>query len=214
MEDKTLGGCGNDFAVDDITLRECIKPTPVTEVAVKPTVKPEEKQVVKVTKPLSKKAPVKLLPVMKDTPVIITNKTVVDSPETAQPIIKEKPAALPVPQLLLTRANPLIKQIETAAGEIIIDLYDNGQIDGDTVSIYHNNELIISRAALSQIPIRLRIKVDAMHPHHELIMVANNLGSIPPNTSLMIITANNKRSEVFISSTEQKNAKMLIDLKE
>ncbi len=53
-----------------------------------------------------------------------------------------------------------------------------------------------------------------MHPHHELIMVANNLGSIPPNTSLMIITANNKRSEVFISSTEQKNAKMLIDLKE
>jgi len=45
-------------------------------------------------------------------------------------------------------------------------------------------------------------------------MVANNLGSIPPNTSIMIITANNKRYEVFISSSEQENAKVVIDLKE
>jgi hypothetical protein len=45
-------------------------------------------------------------------------------------------------------------------------------------------------------------------------MVANNLGSIPPNTSLMIVTANNKRYEVFISSSEQKNAKIVIELKE
>jgi type IV secretory pathway VirB9-like protein len=45
-------------------------------------------------------------------------------------------------------------------------------------------------------------------------MVADNLGSIPPNTSLMIVTAKDKRYEVFISSTEQKNARVNIDLKE
>jgi hypothetical protein len=45
-------------------------------------------------------------------------------------------------------------------------------------------------------------------------MVAENLGSIPPNTSLMVITTRNKRYEVFISSTEQKNAKVILDLKE
>lgn len=56
--------------------------------------------------------------------------------------------------------------------------------------------------------------VDAAHPHHELVMVAENLGSIPPNTSLMVVTANNKRYEIFISSSEQKNAKIIIDLKE
>jgi hypothetical protein len=43
-------------------------------------------------------------------------------------------------------------------------------------------------------------------------MVAENLGSIPPNTSLMVITTKYKRYEVFISSTEQKNARVLIDL--
>ncbi len=39
-EDVTLGGCGNDFAMDDITLQECIKPTPV-EPELKPEIKKE-----------------------------------------------------------------------------------------------------------------------------------------------------------------------------
>ncbi len=213
MEDITHGGCGNDFGLDDITLRECIKPTPVAKAEVKPVPEQAKKHVVPVNRPIVKKIPVKPPFVKGDSPVIISKKTVTDEPVIAQPVIMEKPGILPVPKPILTRENPLIKRIETTAGEILIELYDNGQIDGDTVSIYHNNELIISRARLSKKPISFRIKADIMQPHHELIMVANNLGSIPPNTSLMIITANNKRYEVFISSSEQKNAKIVIDLK-
>jgi len=41
---------------------------------------------------------------------------------------------------------------------------------------------------------------------HEVVMVAENLGRIPPNTSLMIIDAGDKRYQVQITSTEQKNA--------
>ena len=89
----------------------------------------------------------------------------------------------------------------------------NGEIDGDTVSIYHNNTLIKSRMRLSQKPISLTIKIDASQPHHEMIMVAENLGSIPPNTSVMIITTVSNRYQVFISSTEQKNAKVVFELK-
>jgi hypothetical protein len=67
---------------------------------------------------------------------------------------------------------------------------------------------------LSQKPISLSIRLNASEPHHEVIMVAENLGSIPPNTSIMIITTASSRYEVFISSTEQKNAKVVFDLKE
>jgi hypothetical protein len=74
--------------------------------------------------------------------------------------------------------------------------------------------LIISEQRLSQKPLTFRIQVDEAQPHHELVMVAHNLGSIPPNTSLMIITAKDKRHQVFISSTEQKNAKVVINLRE
>jgi len=37
-------------------------------------------------------------------------------------------------------------------------------------------------------------------------MVAENLGEIPPNTSLMVVKAGGKQYEVRITSTEQKNA--------
>ncbi len=107
----------------------------------------------------------------------------------------------------------VVKKIEAPQGQILIELYDNGEIDGDTVSIYHNNQLVISKAGLSETPITFHIDVDGVHNHHELIMVAENLGSIPPNTSLMILTTKDKRYEIFISSSEQKNAKLVIDLK-
>jgi hypothetical protein len=73
--------------------------------------------------------------------------------------------------------------------------------------------LIKSQARLSATPISFTISVNESHPYHELVMVANNLGSIAPNTSVMIITAGTARHELFISSTEQKNAKVILDLK-
>ena len=107
----------------------------------------------------------------------------------------------------------MVREIETEAGEIKINLYDNGEIDGDTVSIYHNNKLIRSHLLLSEKPVSITIDLNASQPHHELIMVAENLGSIPPNTSVMIINTPNDRYEVFISSSKQKNAKVVFDLK-
>jgi hypothetical protein len=142
----------------------------------------------------------------------ITNVPVPDSALTTRPVRKDR-AIVPLPKALITRANPIIKHIETVSAEVEIDLYDNGEIDGDTVTIYHNNTMIVSRAALSAKAVSFRINVNGTNPHHELVMVANNLGSIPPNTSLMIVTAKDKRYEVFISSSEQKNAKVVIDLK-
>ena len=117
------------------------------------------------------------------------------------------------PLVLKTRENALVRKIETEPGEIKIEVYDNGQIDGDTVSVYHNNTLIKSHMRLSQNPISFTIGVNPSQPHHEIIMVAENLGTIPPNTSVMIVTTASNRYELFISSSEQKNAKVVFDLK-
>jgi hypothetical protein len=48
--------------------------------------------------------------------------------------------------------------------------------------------------------------MDEDDAEHELVMVADNLGRIPPNTSLMLVSAGDKRYEVRITSNEQKNA--------
>ena len=211
MSNNAPGGCGNDFALDDITIRECIIPTPTPLSSARP-----EKTVVAKKQPVTiKQAPKKAKP----PPV---TKTPTKTKEKAQtisgiksPVIKQVRPIFPAPPTFLaTRTNSLVKQLETEAGEIRLELYDNGEIDGDTVSIYHNNVLLVSQARLSQKPITFRVNVNAANPYHELVMVAENLGSIPPNTSVMIITAGTKRYQVFISSTEQKNAKVVLNLKE
>jgi len=204
MRDNAPSGCGNDFALDDITFRECIKQP--TQVATIPTT---------TTKQLTSKPPPKKQPAAQERKAQVTPVTTGKGDTTSKTIMTVlQPQKIPAaPMILKTRENALVRRIETDAGEIKMDIYDNGQIDGDSVTIYHNNTLVKSHMRLSEKPITITITVDPTQPHHEIIMVADNLGTIPPNTSVMIITTATNRYEVFISSDEQKNAKVVFDLK-
>ena len=95
-----------------------------------------------------------------------------------------------------------------------IDLYDNGQVDGDTISVFFNGKLIVSSKRLSTTPITLNVKLDPDKVENELVMYAENLGSIPPNTALMVVTVGDKRYEVNITSTDQTNGTVRFKLKE
>lgn len=207
MNDNVPGGCGNDFALDDITFRECVKKT--TQVAVTPKKTSTPKQ-----STTSKRIPKNLTtPGQKNIPAaqVITPKA--NATFQTDSVLKQTHKIIPsIPFVLKSRENALVRQMNTEAGEIKIEIYDNGEIDGDSVSVYHNNTLIRSHMRLSQKPITITISVSPSQPHHEIIMVAENLGSIPPNTSVMIITTASNRYELFISSSEQKNAKVVFDL--
>ncbi|MEO7309511.1 MAG: hypothetical protein ABIX01_03875 [Chitinophagaceae bacterium] len=115
-----------------------------------------------------------------------------------------KPAELP--KLFKERKNELVQTILTPGPEILIELYDNGEIDGDTISVFQNGKQIAYRKGLSTLPITLRIKIDEDNPDQEITMVAENLGSIPPNTALMIVKSGGNRYDLRISSSEQNNA--------
>lgn len=132
------------------------------------------------------------------------------------PIVKwEQPSTLrgPIPKVLLERENNLIKTIYTNEQVATVEIFDNGTIDNDTISLYHNNKLVISQAKLTYTPLRLKIDCSGDNKRHELIMVAENLGEIPPNSALMVITAGKKRYEIFLISNEQRNAKVVIEYK-
>jgi hypothetical protein len=153
-------------------------------------------------------------------PLAKSDKKIIPSPSTVTEPEKQDPAppppvakVFPKPLVLIKRDNTLVKTITTSAKEFKIELYDNGEIDGDRISVYHNNELIVSNKTLTDKPISFTIKADENSPVHEFVMVAENLGSIPPNTSLMIVTAGEKRYELFVTSTEQKNAVVRVEYK-
>ena len=94
---------------------------------------------------------------------------------------------------------------------IRIVYYDNGEIDNDTITVYHDNKMVINHGRLSDVPLTIHLHLDETNPIHEIITVANNLGDIPPNTALMVITAGKKRFEVSITSDEQNNAKVILE---
>jgi len=111
-----------------------------------------------------------------------------------------------LPVALKTRENSLLQTLIINSENVTVKLYDNGEIDDDTISVYLDTKLILSKKRLSTVALTINVKMDESNSEHELIMVAENLGRIPPNTSLMIVTAGDQRFEVRITSTEQKNA--------
>ncbi|PZX65922.1 hypothetical protein LX80_00416 [Hydrotalea sandarakina] len=132
--------------------------------------------------------------------------------DTTHPETK-KEVTLPPPAEITTRKNKLVKEIFVNAADVKIDFYDNGVIDNDSITVFDNNKLVVNHARLSEKPITINLHLSTEAPTHEIITYANNLGDVPPNTALMVITAGNERHEIFITSDESNNAKVIITYK-
>jgi hypothetical protein len=97
---------------------------------------------------------------------------------------------------------------------ILIELYDNGIVDNDSASIYLDDSLLLFKQFVSGKPISLYISLDKQRPMSKLKLIAENLGSIPPCTVLMLIKTKKKRYEVNLSSNFNSNAVVEFFLKE
>lgn len=111
------------------------------------------------------------------------------------------------------RANDLVRQITVEHDSVTVSLYDNGDIDGDSVTLIYNSNIITTHQRLTDKPISFVLKVEA-GSSNELVMYAENLGSIPPNTALMIINDGNKRYELNVSSNKNRNGVVAFKLRE
>ena len=109
----------------------------------------------------------------------------------------------------------IIDQLTIADDSLQFTLYDNGEVDGDTVSIIMNGKTIVSRQRLSTTPFTKTIYLTPdMGDSVQLIMYAENLGTIAPNTGLMILNFDKKRREVRFSGDLNKNAAITLRRKE
>jgi hypothetical protein len=87
-----------------------------------------------------------------------------------------------------------------------LSFYDNGEIDGDSISVFVNNNLVLSHQGLAAKAFNLYLRLDSTRDVNEISMFAENLGRIPPNTALMVLTDGKNRYEVFMSSSLTENA--------
>lgn len=122
--------------------------------------------------------------------------------------------AVPVPDLKLvkeSRTSALIKTLETNADSVSLVLYDNGEIDGDTVTVFYNGIIVYNSVPLTVKPLEVKLVVGKTNTVNTIELMANNLGSIPPNTALLLIYAGKERHELRVSSDYSTNAR--IDIK-
>jgi hypothetical protein len=115
---------------------------------------------------------------------------------------------------LRNKTNALFKEILVDSGLVQIEFFDNGQIDGDTISVYVNEKPVVYRQMLKSQAVALSVPVDRQKPIQDVVMVGENLGSIPPNTALMIVMAGKERYQLYLKADEKQNALVRFIFKE
>ncbi len=108
------------------------------------------------------------------------------------------------------RVNVLSKEIMVDSDSLRISFYDNGQIDGDSISVFVNKKPVLTGQSLSAEALNIYIQLDSSLDVNEVTMYAENLGKYPPNTALMVVNDGSKRHEIFLSSSLDKNATVRI----
>ncbi|MFY8202737.1 MAG: hypothetical protein ACOVJ1_00740 [Sediminibacterium sp.] len=143
-----------------------------------------------------------------DTDEVVVENEATPTSTTTQNSIRNQPINLP--WVLVGRENKLVKKIITNSKTVSIDLFDNGTIDNDTIIVFDNKKLLVNKKRLSYKAIHLEFNFTENSREHEVIIVAHNMGTVPPNTALLLLKDGKNRQEYFITSTNKINAKILI----
>jgi len=152
--------------------------------------------------------------------------TAVNLPPAIQPVRPDSVAAIvsttPPPSLIKvdsavedrkritesfnTRKAVLNREFVVESDSVRLSFYDNGDIDGDSISVFVNNQLVLPHQELAAKAFNIYLHLDSTREVNEISMFAENLGTIPPNTALMVLTDGKNRYEVFLSSSLTENA--------
>jgi len=186
---------------------------------------PEEKPVAVIPQPEKKATPpvVKPQPVVKQpaAPIVKNDKPVIPKPaivKTEQPVTKpaeKRNVVLPEQKNVAVdvskRTVNSMQEFFFSSDSLQLTLYDNGEIDGDTVSVLLNGKVIIAKKGLDTKPNSYTIYFDkAVADSQMLVMYAENLGTIPPNTGLLVIREGRSVQEVRFSADLKTNAAIIL----
>ena len=132
--------------------------------------------------------------------------SIVNAPLVIEMNVPAPEVAIKVEEKFLKRKKTLATVIPMTSDSIELRFYDNAEIDGDSIALFMNNTLVFKNIRLTDQAYIIKFAVTSLQKDNELVMVAENLGSIPPNTSLMVAIVGDKRYEARLQSTENSSA--------
>ena len=108
------------------------------------------------------------------------------------------------------RSTNVIKTLEVVNDSITLSFYDNGVVDGDVISVFVNGQNVIASARLNEVAMKKTIHLPTFAGDSvQVILVAETLGSIPPNTGLLLVHDGDKRYDVRFSADLNTNASIV-----
>jgi hypothetical protein len=138
-----------------------------------------------------------------------------DSIIATEPIVTASvvPSVLDFSPKFLNTDPKKITEIEVTHPDLQIQIVDYMKVDNDTVSVYLNRNLLAKNIGIAKRPALLNFRLDTRVEFHELLLYAENLGHVPPNTSEMILVDGEKRHRVMIVSDKEKTAAVYLRYK-
>jgi hypothetical protein len=105
----------------------------------------------------------------------------------------------------------IINTLEFLEDSVHVEIYDNGVVDGDEITLYVNKGVLFRNKILSDKPLQFDLD-GKMFSTYDLQFFANSLGSMPPNTGLIIISTATDRKEVVFASDFSKTSSLRIKM--
>lgn len=189
-----------------------VNPPTATPKPIPSVQKPTVRQPQAVSPPMDKNLPPRAVPSPPKTATTAPgNKnmpTIVRTPQSSTVLPNKE-----IVQRMNLRKKSEQNSLEVNVKKINLKVYDNGVVDNDTVSIFYNGQLLLSHQRLSETALEFNIELKDDVERHEIIMYAENLGGIPPNTALIVVTAGDKRYELRSKASLEENAVLTITYK-
>lgn len=150
--------------------------------------------------------------------IAATNKSAAKPRQSATTAVTKETAAKTAPSNAASSASiPYTQRKENVIENVAIDtdsltlsFYDNGEVDGDRISVYLNGENVLNDAKLTGVAIKKTVPVKITNGELRLVLVAESLGSLPPNTGLLIIQDGTNKFNIRFSADLQTNAAIIL----
>ena len=140
-------------------------------------------------------------PVVEKKELITTPAAVAVIPETKKPEVD----ILAKAALIAGRKSEFSQIVSFKSDSLELSLYDNGEIDGDTVSVFLNGEVLLSKQGLKSSAIKKTLYITPGNENFTLVLFAENLGKYPPNTGLLVVHDGEDVYNLRFSSDFQKS---------
>ncbi|MEO7523696.1 MAG: hypothetical protein ABIT58_06350 [Ferruginibacter sp.] len=115
--------------------------------------------------------------------------------------------------LALLRNSKPVGSLKTSSREVILALWDDAVQDGDSISLSINGHWVVQNFLVKKQPQFISVRIDP--GANQIIFVANNLGSIAPNTAILEIIDGRQRKSFMLETdlTENNSINILYDVK-